>query len=330
VIHLENLQKVSGATVLLDIDHLQLEAGDVVAIQGPQASGKRLLLSLLLGQTLPTAGSVRVLNRNPAQETAAVLHQTGVLFEENGLYTRLSTRANLALACRLQGVPLSRVDVVLKEVGLLDQANTLAGRLSPSLARRLAFGRTILSQPQLLLLVDPFRGCDASSIIILSQVLQTLADADCATLILASEGMGLRELCQVIYELHQGRIVRTHSPQDESQADTPFKIPVRLESKVVLLNPADVLYVSTQDNKIYLHTLDEAWPSQFTVTELEQRLARSGFFRAHRSYLVNLQRVQAVIPYTRNSYSLVLDDPAKTEIPLSKTAARELRELLDY
>ncbi|HFE67513.1 MAG TPA: LytTR family transcriptional regulator, partial [Chloroflexi bacterium] len=62
-------------------------------------------------------------------------------------------------------------------------------------------------------------------------------------------------------------------------------------------------------------------------------LSRSGFFRAHRSYLVNLQQIKEVIAYTRNSYTLILDNGGsgdRSEIPLSKGAARELRELLDY
>jgi ABC-2 type transport system ATP-binding protein len=63
---------------------------------------------------------------------------------------------------------------------------------------------------------------------------------------------------------------------------------------------------------------------------LEQRLGRRGFFRAHRSYLVNLQHIKEVIPFTRNSFSLRLDDAGDTLIPLSKTAAAELRELLGY
>ena len=66
------------------------------------------------------------------------------------------------------------------------------------------------------------------------------------------------------------------------------------------------------------------------MSELEQRLSRSGFFRAHRGYLVNLQHVKEVIPYTRDSYSLRLKDPEGTKIPLSKTAARELRAILGY
>jgi ABC-2 type transport system ATP-binding protein len=63
---------------------------------------------------------------------------------------------------------------------------------------------------------------------------------------------------------------------------------------------------------------------------MEERLSRSGFFRAHRGYLVNLQHVKEVIPFTRNSFSLRLNDPDNTEIPLSKSAASELSDLLGY
>jgi ABC-2 type transport system ATP-binding protein len=96
------------------------------------------------------------------------------------------------------------------------------------------------------------------------------------------------------------------------------------------VNPSDILYALVRDGKTWLQTTAECLPTQFTLTELETRLGRRGFFRAHRSYLVNLQRVKEVIPYTRNSYSLILDDAANTEIPLSKSSAAELRELLGY
>ena len=88
--------------------------------------------------------------------------------------------------------------------------------------------------------------------------------------------------------------------------------------------------MEAQDNRTFLRTPEDYLPTQFTLTELEKRLARSGFFRAHRSYLVNLQHVKEVIPFTRDSYILKLKDPKGTEIPLSKSAARELRELLGY
>ena len=160
--------------------------------------------------------------------------------------------------------------------------------------------------------------------------MRQLAANGAALLILADDDTHLTSLCDTIHILSRGEIVEARSPQDEPQADLPFKIPVRLEASVVLVNPSDILFVTTEQSQTILQTVEGRLPAQFTLTELEERLARSGFFRAHRSYLVNLQHVREVVPYTRNSFSLILDDEAGTEIPLSKSAARELRELLDY
>ena len=103
-----------------------------------------------------------------------------------------------------------------------------------------------------------------------------------------------------------------------------------MQDKVILVNPSDILYAEAEGGRACLQTAEGRMPTQFTLSELEERLARSGFFRAHRSYLVNLQHVKEVIPYTRNSFSMRLNDPEATVIPLSKTAAGELRDLLGY
>lgn len=149
-------------------------------------------------------------------------------------------------------------------------------------------------------------------------------------LILTDDRANLSELCDRVYVLDQGRIVDSYSPQEEEQQALPFKIPARLEGRVALVNPADILYADTESGRAYLQTSEGRLPTQFTLTELEERLARSGFFRAHRGYLVNLQHVKEVFPFTRNSFSLRLDDGDNTEIPLSKSAAAELKDLLGY
>jgi ABC-2 type transport system ATP-binding protein len=98
----------------------------------------------------------------------------------------------------------------------------------------------------------------------------------------------------------------------------------------LLVNPLDIWYAEAEGDSACIHTGEGRLSTQYTLSELETRLKRSGFFRAHRAYLVNLQHVKEVIPFTRSSYSLRLDDPAGTLIPLSKAAAVELRSLLDY
>jgi ABC-2 type transport system ATP-binding protein len=201
--------------------------------------------------------------------------------------------------------------------------------VAPSV-RRLAFGRAILHDPAVLLLVDPFAKCDDASVSLLSKVMRQQADDGAALLIIADDTTNLTSLCDTIYRLDQGRIVDVYKPEEERRSELPFMIPARLEGKVALVNPVDILYVVAQDDRAILQTAEGRLPTQFTLTELEKRLARSGFFRAHRGYLVNLQHVKEVIPYTRNSFSLKLRDAAGTEIPLSKSAASELRRLLDY
>ncbi len=330
MIEIAHLQKVIDQNTAIDIEELCVAGKEISAISGPAGSGKSVLMALLCGQTRPTSGTVRICGLEPARDRKGLSQRLGVLFAENGLYERMSARANLAFHCRLRGLPAWRADEVLEQVGLVDHASTLARRLPPGLARRLAFGRAILTRPQALLLMDPFADCDAPSSTLLARLMRQRADEGSAILILAADTGGLAHVCSKIYMLEAGRIVRSFSPQEEHRSGLPFKIPSRQEGQVVLVNPADLLYASAEEGQTTLHTLRGPVPSHLTLTELEERLTHNGFFRAHRAYLVNLQRVKAVIPYTRDSYTLVLDDPAGTEIPLSKTAARELRDLLGY
>lgn len=329
MIEIHGLQKVIEGKPVLDIESLIVATGEIAAIVGPVGSGKDHLLNLLIGKTRPTVGEVRVGGADP-KDQATFSHSVGVLFKEDGLYTRQSVQQNLAFHARLRGLNKSRLDEVLTQVGLADHANVSASKLTSGLARRLAFGRTILHQPKVLILVEPFERCDESSIILLTRLIRQLAEVDCTVLILANDTAHLHVFCDTVHILNQGRITESYNPGEVQQSALPFKIPVRLEGKVALVNPVDILFADAADGRAILQTLDGRLPTQFTLSELEERLLRSGFFRAHRSYLVNLQHVKEVIPYTRNSFSLRLDDEENTEIPLSKSAAGELRELLGY
>lgn len=330
MIELKGLQKVIGQNLVIDIEALTVQAGEIVAFIGPVGSGQAPLLDLLIGRSQPTAGTLLLACINPHLNKSQFSRQVGVLFAEDGLYKQQSPLANLEFYCRLHGLPSSHARDVLTQVGLADHANAHLDKLPSGLARRLAFGRAILHQPKVLLLVEPFARCDEASITLLSSLARRMADAGAAVLILADDTTNLTTLCDTIHILSQGRIVESYQPREEQPATLPFKIPVKQEGKVALVNPADILYAEAEGDNAILHTAEGRLSTQFTLGELETRLARSGFFRAHRGYLVNLQHVKEIIPYTRNAFSLILDDAKQTEIPLSKAAAGELRELLGY
>ncbi len=120
-------------------------------------------------------------------------------------------------------------------------------------------------------------------------------------------------------------------PADASPARLSlFKIPARKDDRIVLFDPAEILYATSRDGKTYLRTVAEETMTNLTLQELETRLVPRGFFKAHRAYLVNLQHIRAVIQFTRNSYSLQLDDTEATLIPLSKQSEKALQAMLDY
>jgi ABC-2 type transport system ATP-binding protein len=330
MIILKNLQKVINQNTVLDIETLNVGAGEIAALVGPVDSGKETLLEILTGQATPTAGEIHVAQTNPYLEKGQISRKAGVLFPENNLYARLTVEGNLRFYSRLHRVPKTHVEEIMRRVGLADQANVKAEDLPSSLARRLAFGRAILHDPTVLLLANPFVKCDESSITLLSGLIRQLASEGIAILILAEEDDNVDAICDTVYRLNKGRVVDSYRPSEVRYSDMPFMIPARQEGKVDLVDPSDIYYVMAQDDRTYLQTAEGQLPTQFTLAELEKRLARSGFFRAHRGYLVNLQHVKEVIPFTRDSFTLRLKDEDGTQIPLSKSAARELRELLGY
>jgi ABC-2 type transport system ATP-binding protein len=106
------------------------------------------------------------------------------------------------------------------------------------------------------------------------------------------------------------------------------KIPAKINDKIILFDPLEINFIESNEGVSQLHVRKEVFPCTLTLNELEEKLKAFGFFRCHRSYIVNLQRVREVITWTRNSFSLVLDDELKSSIPLSKGKFDELKYIL--
>jgi ABC-2 type transport system ATP-binding protein len=331
MIELVEIEKIRDGRTVVDIPKLKVPSGEVAAFVGPAQSGVDELFELFTGRSSLTRGNLTLDGINPHNDNDAFSQKVGVLFESDGLYATRSALANLEFTGRLYGLPRERSLDVLGYVGVSDQGATRADRLAPGLLRRVAFGRALLHHPDILLLDKPFARCDQRSIELLQKLIREQAEAGASVVIFDRDRTQLEALCDVIYVLESGRIVESSSLAERQEAQLPFKIPVKGEGSVSLIHPADLMYADADEGKAHLHLVDgRILRSQFTLSELEGRLAKRGFFRAHRGYLVNLQHVSEVIPFTRDSYSLRMSDPKGSLVPLSKTAATELRDLLGY
>ncbi|WP_019637776.1 LytTR family transcriptional regulator DNA-binding domain-containing protein [Paenibacillus fonticola] len=118
--------------------------------------------------------------------------------------------------------------------------------------------------------------------------------------------------------------------QEQDQANiTLQKISTKRNDKVILFDPPEVDYIESIEGSILVHVGGENYVCALTLTELEQRLLNFGFFRCHRSYIVNLQKVREIITWTKNSYSLRLNTGKNTVVPLSRAKLQELKALLN-
>jgi len=118
------------------------------------------------------------------------------------------------------------------------------------------------------------------------------------------------------------------APKSPSSAATRTKLLVRANSRNFIVDANEVIYATIDDGLITLVTTNLEGHSNYrTIEDLQANLDREMFWRVHRSYLVNINRIKEVVPWFKSSYQLRMDDKKHTEIPVSRVQTRRLREL---
>ncbi len=108
------------------------------------------------------------------------------------------------------------------------------------------------------------------------------------------------------------------------------KVVVRAQSRLLLVDQKEICFASIEDGDISVVTSTvEGHSNCRTLEELLDQLDPETFWRAHRSYVVNIQHIREVVPWFKSSYQLRMDDPKKTEIPVSRSQTKRLRELFN-
>jgi DNA-binding LytR/AlgR family response regulator len=107
------------------------------------------------------------------------------------------------------------------------------------------------------------------------------------------------------------------------RAGPPEKVAARRGRRIVLLSPKDILYARIEDEIVFLHSQNERFVTDRTITELEELLAPAGFCRINRSSIVNLAHAQELLPWSSGTWKLKLSNNA--ELDVSRDRARVLR-----
>ena len=108
----------------------------------------------------------------------------------------------------------------------------------------------------------------------------------------------------------------------------PSKLVLNAQNRLILVDATDIVYATIQDGIITVAATQIEGVSNYrTLEELQSNLDPGSFWRPHRSYLVNINKIQEVVPWFKSSYQLRMSDKKQTEIPVSRAQTKRLREL---
>jgi ABC-2 type transport system ATP-binding protein len=169
---------------------LEVSRGEVLCLLGPNGSGKSTTLKLISAMLLPDSGDVLVNGANTRKQSQAVRRQVGfALASERSFFPRLTARENLEFFAALENVPSSerrdRLDYVLGEVKLLENAGKQVMKFSSGMYQRLGIARALIKHPRVLLLDEPSRSLDPAGANHLWNLVRELASAG-ITVVLAT------------------------------------------------------------------------------------------------------------------------------------------------
>jgi heme exporter protein A len=163
-VEVERLARHYGEREALRDVSLTLGAGRTLVVLGPNGAGKTTLLRILATLLRPHGGVVRVFDSHLPEQAWQLRGRVGLLAHEPMLYRSLSPHENLRFHARLHGVGEERVWELLSALAISDRANEPLRTLSRGMIQRVAVARTVLHDPELLLLDEPYANLDPAAI----------------------------------------------------------------------------------------------------------------------------------------------------------------------
>ena len=205
--------------------------GSICGFIGPNGSGKTTTIRALLGLISPTSGVVNVLGSNNPKE---YLPKIGAMIEGPSFYPLLSGLANLRVLADLGGISASRVEHLLKVVGLEDRAKSKFKTYSLGMKQRLGIAAALLPDPELLILDEPTNGLDPNGILEIRNLLKKLAESG-KTIFVSSHLLAeLEAICDNVVMIKDGKILYSGPASELTGSKTANSIFIEPEYSVDL------------------------------------------------------------------------------------------------
>ena len=214
----------AGETIALKDVSFSVKSGEVVALLGPNGSGKTTSLKLISTVLLPDAGVVYVEGRDASRDALQARRKVGIaVATERSFFPRLSARENLEFFAALDEVPRherkQRISEVLADSALEQQADTLVVKFSSGMYQRLGIARALVKRPSILLLDEPTRSLDAANTAHFWRTIRALTAEGTAILLATHNFAETAAVADRLLLLHRGAVLADRRVRAEESAE---------------------------------------------------------------------------------------------------------------
>jgi len=232
MIEIIDLHKSFNGQKVLNGVNLKIEDKDVIIIMGTSGCGKSVLIKHIIGLLTPDKGSILIdgvdITTLDTKELDKIRERLGVLFQGGALFDSLTVYGNVAFPLR-EKTKLSKMEIrdrviqALEDVGLKEMGKKFPAELSGGMKKRVAFARTLISEPAIVLFDEPTTGLDPVITSSIHELIKATHEKYGYTgVIISHEVPRIFEICNKVAMLHGGIIVESGTPEEIMNSMNPI------------------------------------------------------------------------------------------------------------
>jgi fluoroquinolone transport system ATP-binding protein len=228
----------------------QILDGEIFGFLGPSGAGKSTVQNIMTGLLKLQKGDIRYWDTSIKDVKPSFFNKVGVSFEHPNLYSKLTGYENLKYFAGLFSVPTQDPNMLLEMVGLKHAAHKKAGAYSKGMKQRLVFARSIINNPEIMILDEPLSGLDPNTASVIKGIIKDMRKKG-KTIFLTTHNMFVAdELCDRVAFINEGKIVALDSPRELKlhYGERSVKVEYKSNGSVA----SDVYFLEKEEDKKHL------------------------------------------------------------------------------
>jgi ABC-2 type transport system ATP-binding protein len=249
VLECYNITKKINNRTIIDNVSFDIENGEILGFIGPNGAGKTTIIKMILGLSKIDNGSIIINNYDIDKYYKEAISKVGAIIESPDLYSYLTGYQNLQLLAKTYNLPNNNISKIVKDVGLESSIYNKVNTYSLGMRQRLGIAASLIHNPELIILDEPFNGLDPNGIKDIKSLLVKLAYKEHKAILISSHILSeLETFCNKICLLKEGKLIYNNNIRNSKTELCTYLFNVSLTYKLKDLN-VDALFNKKISNK---------------------------------------------------------------------------------